>query len=95
MAIPLFDVTVKGVALLDKGLTEWDAIDGVGLQTYGFVWGCPNIWYHGCIYDEFVTLTAWTLSAFPGATTTIWTAYNVSLIPTVWTPYSTEGIEEC
>jgi|SRR6478736_2744628 len=100
MAKPQFDVTVKGMALETKGLTEWDAIDGLGLLTYGLIWGCQNIWYEGCQCSEYATLTTWTLSTYPGATTTIWALVDsgggsVTVSPTVWIPYSTEGIEEC
>lgn len=96
---PLFDVTVKGVALETKGLTEWDTIDGLGLLTYGLIWGCQNIWYPGCKPCEYATLTTWTLSVYAGATTVIWTEVNsgggVTISPTTWVPYSTEGVEEC
>jgi len=97
LAIPLFDVTVKGVALETKGLTEWDAIDGVGLLTYGLVWGCASIWYEGCLYCEYSTLTTWTLSVYSGQTTTTWTGVTMGVpsVPTVWVSSSFEGVEEC
>lgn len=38
------DVTVKGLALEDFGLSANNTISGYGLVTFGFLWGCADIW---------------------------------------------------
>jgi hypothetical protein len=55
MANPL-DVTVKGQALNSQGLTANDTISGVGLNTFGFLWPCADLWTN---YYENVS-TTWT-----------------------------------
>lgn len=49
-----FDVTLNGRGLLDYGLYG-NTVDGLGLQTFGFVWLCSSIWDNA---DEAVT-TSW------------------------------------
>lgn len=39
-----FDVTVNALALNDTGLCGNDTISGYGLVTFGFIWGCADIW---------------------------------------------------
>lgn len=94
MALPYFDVTVKGVALTTYGLTEWNTVSGVGLATHGLVWECHNIWYPGCANCENATLVSWTLSTF-GATTISWTLSGYGSTTVGWTTHSTYGIEDC
>lgn len=43
MSQPL-DVTIKGMALEDFGFIAEGAISGVGLNTFGFLWPCNEIW---------------------------------------------------
>ena len=38
------DATVRGMALETFGLTSDNTISGLGLVTFGFLWGCPDIW---------------------------------------------------
>lgn len=38
------DVTIQGQALNDFGLSALNTIAGLGLNTFGFLWGCPDIW---------------------------------------------------
>lgn len=88
---PQFDVTVKGVALGNYGLTEWQTVSGEGLLTYGLVWPCTSIWY-GPITSTGATLisTSWTMLSLP---TTSWTPY--AGVTTVWIEVSTNNIELC
>lgn len=39
-----FDVTVNGLGLNDTGLCGNNTISGFGLVTFGFIWGCADIW---------------------------------------------------
>jgi hypothetical protein len=43
---PFYDpeITVYGMALEDHGLAVANAIDGLGLLTFGLLWTCGNIW---------------------------------------------------
>jgi hypothetical protein len=50
------DVTVKGLAIEDFGLSAENTISGLGLCTFGLVWGCHDIW--GPVIDE--PTTTWT-----------------------------------
>jgi hypothetical protein len=38
------DVRVVGLALDDQGFTAYNTISGLGLNTFGFLWGCNEIW---------------------------------------------------
>lgn len=38
------DVIVVGTALNDFGFQANDAIEGLGLNTFGFLWPCNGIW---------------------------------------------------
>lgn len=38
------DVTIQGQALNSFGLTAHNTISGVGLNTFGFLWPCSDIW---------------------------------------------------
>lgn len=93
MAIPSFDVTIKGMALSTDGLTSWDTYEGVGLLTYGFVWPCPGIWY-GPYTTPGTTLiqTTW---ASVSLVSTSWTLSPGATVSTTWTNFSTYNIEDC
>lgn len=90
-----FDVTIRGVALANYGLTEWDTVDGFALMTHGFVYGCPNIWYgpYTSIGTTSIT-TGWTLSANATLSTT-WALVAGATVSTTWTDFSTYNIEDC
>lgn len=93
MAKPLYDVTIKGMALSDRGLTDWNTYDGFGLVTFGFIWGCGNIWF-GPYYSNGTTLsTTWTICA--GGTLTTWTICAGASVATTWTLFTTYNIEDC
>lgn len=49
------DATINGRGLLDYGLYGY-SIDGLGINTYGFVFLCSNIWDNA---DEIIS-TSWT-----------------------------------
>lgn len=38
------DVIVVGKALNDSGFTAYDVTEGLGLNTFGFLWPCSGIW---------------------------------------------------
>lgn len=38
------DVKVVGMALNSFGLTAYNTIEGLGLNTFGFLWPCAGIW---------------------------------------------------
>ena len=38
------DVIVVGKALNDRGFVANDAVEGLGLNTFGFLWPCAGIW---------------------------------------------------
>lgn len=56
------------VAQLSRGLTAFDTVSGIGLDTLGFLWGCADIW---SIVRDPVT-TTWASSFTP--VTTTWVA---------------------
>lgn len=93
MAIPPFDVTVKGFALETKGFTEGNQIDGLGLLTYGLIWGCDNIWTQ-YVSSNTLIATSWTL-AYGYSISTTWTLCAGASIVTSWSLYTTQGIENC
>ena len=43
MAIP-FDVQIVGDALNTQGFEAFNTIDGLGLNTFGFLWSIDGIW---------------------------------------------------
>lgn len=55
MAFPL-DVTIQGQALNDFGFEALNTISGLGLNTFGFLWPCDEIWQP---LDNDVTSTTW------------------------------------
>jgi Flp pilus assembly pilin Flp len=93
MAIPQFDVTVRGVALENFGLTETETVEGLGLLTQGLIWPCAAIWY-GPIMSTGATTISTTWSALGATITTSWTNISPTLT-TTWVDYSTNGIEDC
>lgn len=44
MAFGQFDVRIVGQALNSFGLTAFNTIEGLGLNTFGFLWPCAGIW---------------------------------------------------
>ena len=44
MANPLFEVTIAGDALNSFGFVNEAAIEGLGLNVFGFIWPCGSIW---------------------------------------------------
>lgn len=94
MAIPPFDVTIKGVALSTYGFTGWDTYDGLGLVSDGLIWSCQNIWW-GPYYTTGLTTVTTTWAAYGASITTSWTVYPGMSISTVWTDFSTYNVEDC
>lgn len=95
MAVPPFDVTIKGMALSDQGLTDGNVYDGLGLLTMGLICGCQNIWYGPWSSTGATSIsTSWTLFS-SGVTTVSWTLYPGPTLPTVWVDFSTYNIEDC
>lgn len=94
MAKPSFDVTLKGMALVDQGLTDWNVYDALGLLSLGLVWTGHNIWY-GPVNSNGATSisTTWTLAAGSSISTT-WSLYAGASITTSWTIFSTYNIED-
>lgn len=89
--MPIFDVTVKGAALETKGFTEGNQIDGLGLMTFGLIWGCDNIWTQ---YSTSMIVNGWSL--YVGFTVaTSWTMCAGVSITTSWSLYTSQGIENC
>ena len=43
MSAPV-DPVIAGEALDDFGFTAYNTISGLGLNTFGFLWGCGEIW---------------------------------------------------
>lgn len=43
MAHPV-DVTIQGMALNDRGFEALNTVEGLGLNTFGFLWPCEGIW---------------------------------------------------
>lgn len=56
-----FDVVIAGNALNSFGLTAFNTIAGLGLNTFGFLWPCDAIWT-SC--DENI-VTVWGSCAIP------------------------------
>lgn len=38
------DAIIVGQALNDQGFIAYDAIAGLGLNTFGFLWPCSDVW---------------------------------------------------
>lgn len=94
MAIPSFDVTIKGMALVDQGLTDWNVYSGLGLLTMGLIWPCPAIWYGPWNSNGATSISStWSLSF--GPVVTVWTDFVGASIATVWVDFSTYNIEDC
>ena len=63
--LPL-DVVVVGEALNDVGFVAFDAVKGLGLNTFGFLWPCDGIWAP----QQFAITTTWTsIQTNPNITT--------------------------
>lgn len=56
MAIP-FDVLIVGDALNTRGFEAFQTVDGVGLNTRGFLWSLEGIWGPG---EDIPASTTWT-----------------------------------
>lgn len=91
-AVPQFDVTIRGIALSDLGLSEWETISGLGLLTGGLIWPCEQIWY-GPVLSNGSTIisTSWSLITMAA---TSWTLCGAT-VTTSWTLYNTNFLEEC
>lgn len=63
MAAPV-DVIIAGEALCDTGLSAFNTISGLGLNTFGYLWGCGEIW--GPAFPK--VTTTWTVYTEPTAT---------------------------
>lgn len=50
------DVVIKSQALNSDGFTADNTVEGLGLNTFGFLWPCEGIW---APFDPNIT-TAWT-----------------------------------
>lgn len=57
MAGPGFDVLIEGQALNSFGLTAFDTIEGLGLNTFGFLWPTTGIWTDCAACNDNVTTT--------------------------------------
>jgi len=68
MAAPL-DVIVVGQALNDGGLSAFNTLAGLGLNTFGFLWPCDGIWLSS---DDPIT-TTWVPASIPVTNTEICT----------------------
>jgi len=86
MANPI-DVVIKGTALESFGFTAEKTISGVGLNTFGFLWPCPDIWgpavdgvttSWGAVYAP--VTTSWGASVYAGVTTIWASAYGASTV---------------
>lgn len=84
------DVLINGMALNNQGTTDTNAVNGYGINTFGFVWGCSEFWY-GPYYSNGLTGAA-TWSLFPGATTCTWSL--VAGVSTTWSLFTT-GDQSC
>lgn len=57
------DVIIVGTALNTEGFVGANfATSGVGLNTFGFLWPCADIWVSA---DEAITTTPWTAALTP------------------------------
>ena len=63
MAAPV-DAIIAGEAVIDGGLSAFNTISGLGLNTFGFLWGCGEIWAPA--YPPITT--TWTMYAETTAT---------------------------
>jgi len=52
-----FDVRIVGQALEDEGFVAFNTISGLGLNTFGFLWPCADIW---APTDDPTLVTTWT-----------------------------------
>jgi hypothetical protein len=55
MAIP-FDTQIQGDALNSKGFEAFKTVEGLGLNTFGFLWPLDGIWAPG---ESMPTSTVW------------------------------------
>lgn len=67
-----FDVVIHSPALLTYGLTDLYTIDGVGLETFGFIWSSYAIWTPGSLENNHSTI--WASGPLETVRNTIWTA---------------------
>jgi len=74
------------MALNDFGLTDTNAVNGYGLNTYGFIWGCGDFWFGPYYSNGTVVPTMWSLCAGP-TVVTAWSLFTQSA-PTVATSWS-------
>jgi hypothetical protein len=85
MAIGLpFDTQIVGDSLNSKGFEAYQTVEGLGLNTFGFLWPIQGIWAPDPGSD--IPSTAWVLD--PGATIpmTVWAADpGSSIAVTGWT----------
>lgn len=51
MAWPIADVLIEGQALNSSGLTAYNTVEGLGLNTFGFLWPIDGIW-SACTTDQ-------------------------------------------
>lgn len=58
------DPIILGEALNDFGFTAYSTISGLGLNTFGMLWGCGEIW--GPAYPP--VKTTWTVYNEPNVT---------------------------
>lgn len=79
------DVLINGVALNDFGLTDTNTINGYGINTYGFLWGCGAFWLEPYYSNGTTVSTSYTLCP---AISTIWTAVTAGA-STTWTLFTT------
>lgn len=59
MAAPI-DVIIAPEAVIDWGLIAYGAVEGLGLNTFGFLWPASGIWSPCCAVSEGVEETTWT-----------------------------------
>jgi len=60
MAYPI-DVIIVGTALNTEGFTAFNTVEGLGLNTFGFLWPCDGIWGPG---EDPIT-TVWGMCSLP------------------------------
>lgn len=59
MAAPI-DVIIAPEAVVDFGLQAFGAVEGLGLNTFGFLWPESGIWSPCCPVNESDGSTVWT-----------------------------------
>ena len=59
----MLDCVIVGTALNTFGMTAYNTIEGLGLNTFGFVWPCAGIWAP----DENAVTTVWTECSTPSS----------------------------